>query len=133
MMLPWLSEGLCPGPAGMAIAPGWLARTEAGDRACGSAAPRRTHPAAPRVGGLRARYGGTFAGHEDGAPRDRGAPSAQADQLPSFTTTRRDGLRDSRGLTLTTYLPRLIAVSGYRGLRGELRIGVGEVSLPLRP
>lgn len=97
MMLPWLSEGLCPGPAGMAIAPGWLARTEAGDRACGSAAPRRTHPAAPRVGGLRARYGGTFAGHEDGAPRDRGAPSAQADQLPSFTTTRRDGLRDSRG------------------------------------
>jgi hypothetical protein len=29
-------------------------------------------------------------------------------------------------ITLTTYLPRLIAVSGYRGLRGELRWGLTE-------
>ena len=72
-------------------------------------------------------------GYEDGAPHCCGAPSAQADQLPSFTTTRRDGLLRLSWVTLTTYLPRLIAVSGYRGLRGELRPGVGGVSLPLRP
>src|SRR6478735_9991395 len=71
-------------------------------------------------------------GYEDGAPHCCGAPSAQADQLPSFTTTRRDGLLRLSWVTLTTYLPRLIAVSGYRGLRGELRQGVNGVSLPLR-
>jgi len=38
------------------------------------------------------------AGMKDGAPTLVEAPSAQADRLPSFTTTRRDGLLDLRGL-----------------------------------
>lgn len=64
------------------------------------------------------------AGDERRRPTKGRAPSAQADQLPSFTTTRRERAPRPSWRSLTTYLPRLMAVSGFRGLRGELRRGL---------